>query len=630
MSSPPPIDPYLALGVAKDADIATVRKAHHKLVLKLHPDRIRVEAEKARGKDEFQKVQRAYELLSDPAKRARYDDKVKLAELRREAMAKDPPPPTRTATYPMRPPPQSFTREYRDGTIVEERAPSASYFDEHDRYAEEPQRASSRKYDGYERTSSIQRDEREKRATKWQTQEGMPLFAGLKLKKVAEKARERVKEKGGHNATAKSRDQERRRESVDKRSTRRAYVEDESSSDSDTVVSFSRQKSRSARSPYQASPQSRPKPEAAPKREPRSSSKYDDNYEDEWERRHGSAREYIGRASQRPHITRADSSNSYWESRRDDSDSDRRPRSPRTRRTSIDNPKVRPPPLASHNSAPANLKKHVEERGVPLRSSTGISRDHRREMPSMSRNNTMPAAPTRSRHDSAPKQSSRLRNGETHDSGYGSSSSPHTPELHGTSPPKSRMPEIVDEAEEHYQDRRFYEDDDEDDDRDRHRKARDFSPPRERREPPKRPTISTHDSRPRPSRGATYAHSPVETHPARPASLRHDSARTPQVRGGSPRDSSPLPRGNSGRGEKLFGEVEERASEKGPIRYTYAYPPEKISSAPRVRAQDVNYGRYERRPSAETEREYHLDSRYRDQFRQAGIGSRRPSVPAAY
>ena len=90
-------DPYLTLGVAKDADVSAIRSAHRKLVLKYHPDRLKGEEEQARGKDIFQKVQQAYELLSDPKERTRYDSRVKLAQLRKEAAARDPPP--RPAPY---------------------------------------------------------------------------------------------------------------------------------------------------------------------------------------------------------------------------------------------------------------------------------------------------------------------------------------------------------------------------------------------------------------------------------------------------------------------------------------------------------------------------------------------------
>ncbi|PHH70401.1 hypothetical protein CDD80_6047 [Ophiocordyceps camponoti-rufipedis] len=78
---PLPPDPYKILGVAKDAQIPDIRSAHRKLVLKCHPDKVQDPRLKAEKQDEFQKVQQAYELLSDEAKRRKYDDQVRLLEL---------------------------------------------------------------------------------------------------------------------------------------------------------------------------------------------------------------------------------------------------------------------------------------------------------------------------------------------------------------------------------------------------------------------------------------------------------------------------------------------------------------------------------------------------------------------
>ena len=84
MSSPLPPDPYDALGVARVADIATIKKAHRVLVLKLHPDR----SSDPNARDNFQNVQQAYEILLDPVRRQRYDDKQKLAQLPRDGSVK--------------------------------------------------------------------------------------------------------------------------------------------------------------------------------------------------------------------------------------------------------------------------------------------------------------------------------------------------------------------------------------------------------------------------------------------------------------------------------------------------------------------------------------------------------------
>ena len=269
MSSDEPVeDPYHTLGVPKDADISAIRSAHRKLVLKYHPDRLQGEEEQAKGKDAFQKVQQAYEILSDPTTRARHDNKVKLAQLRKEAMTRDPPP--RTAAYPMRPPPPSTpNREYRDGKVYEERAPS--YFDEGYRYRDEEPRTTSRKYDGYERERrpDFGQPEKERKSTKWpeKTASELPFGIALKFKAKAQKTRDAVKEKARekemHASSAKSRDRDHRSARMDKQSSRRAYVEDDDSSDSDTAtyVTVNGPSPRPSKSPYDSTPQPRSKPE---------------------------------------------------------------------------------------------------------------------------------------------------------------------------------------------------------------------------------------------------------------------------------------------------------------------------------------------------------------------------------
>ncbi|KAK5463021.1 hypothetical protein LTS15_002733 [Exophiala xenobiotica] len=121
MASPVPPDPYAALGISKDADSSVVRTAYRKLALKHHPDRIRDERLREKGLEEFRRIQQAYEILSDPARRSRYDDKVRLAELRKEAMMRGPPPATSATSrsYPSRARPQPQpapppAREFRD------------------------------------------------------------------------------------------------------------------------------------------------------------------------------------------------------------------------------------------------------------------------------------------------------------------------------------------------------------------------------------------------------------------------------------------------------------------------------------------------------------------------------------
>jgi len=65
-------DYYETLGVSKESSDAEIKRAYKKLALKWHPDKNPDQKEKAQK--EFIAVQQAYEVLSDPDKRKRYDN----------------------------------------------------------------------------------------------------------------------------------------------------------------------------------------------------------------------------------------------------------------------------------------------------------------------------------------------------------------------------------------------------------------------------------------------------------------------------------------------------------------------------------------------------------------------------
>ncbi len=222
MSSPPQQDPYLALGIAKDADLSAVKAAYRKLVLKCHPDKIQDPTLKAVKQDEFQKVQQAYELLSDDTRRMKYDEQMKLYELRKEMGRGGPPPGQSPFDYEVKTA-EPRSASFRSSPKETQRPygqPTPRAYDEEPRAGsfEEPIRARARKTTSYE--------ERKRPATR----------DGERSRKSEEDREyerwEKERERAMHGAAKKSRDKDRRKGTEEKfsRSTG-AYVEDEESED---------------------------------------------------------------------------------------------------------------------------------------------------------------------------------------------------------------------------------------------------------------------------------------------------------------------------------------------------------------------------------------------------------------
>ncbi|KAI6379421.1 hypothetical protein MCOR25_002005 [Pyricularia grisea] len=69
---PPTIDPYEVLSLDKTATPEQVKAAYRKAALKNHPDKV-PEDQKASAHEKFQQIAFAYAVLSDPARRSRYD-----------------------------------------------------------------------------------------------------------------------------------------------------------------------------------------------------------------------------------------------------------------------------------------------------------------------------------------------------------------------------------------------------------------------------------------------------------------------------------------------------------------------------------------------------------------------------
>src|SRR4051794_4472273 len=64
-----PRDPYEVLGVSRDADDSEIKKAFRRLARQLHPDVNSAET----AEEDFKEAAEAYEILSDPERKATYD-----------------------------------------------------------------------------------------------------------------------------------------------------------------------------------------------------------------------------------------------------------------------------------------------------------------------------------------------------------------------------------------------------------------------------------------------------------------------------------------------------------------------------------------------------------------------------
>ena len=64
-------DYYESLGVSRTASETEIKKAFRKLAREFHPD---VAKDKKKAEEKFKEINEAYEVLSDPAKRKKYDE----------------------------------------------------------------------------------------------------------------------------------------------------------------------------------------------------------------------------------------------------------------------------------------------------------------------------------------------------------------------------------------------------------------------------------------------------------------------------------------------------------------------------------------------------------------------------
>ncbi|KAL3463850.1 hypothetical protein BJX64DRAFT_113458 [Aspergillus heterothallicus] len=280
MTSPPDFDPYETLGVAKDATLADIKSSHRKLVLKCHPDKIKDESLRSQAQDQFQKVQQAYELLSDDKAREKYDNKVKLAELKREMMA-------RGASF-SRPTP----REYRDGRYYEERTPAdarssaEAFFEDEGRFAESP-RPTSRKHDDYGARPRSRATEDKKRSSR-----GVPSSATRAAKEARESARASRADRD------RNRTKERRRQTYDKFYGDESDYSDSDASDRSEVIYVPLKKPSSGRHRDTKSRTTESSRRSEARRRDLSDDEYSDGREYKHDILHSTAQNYIRRSKE--------------------------------------------------------------------------------------------------------------------------------------------------------------------------------------------------------------------------------------------------------------------------------------------------------------------------------------------
>ena len=630
MDDPLPPNPYRTLGIPRDASLAIIRSAYRKLVLTYHPDKVPDESRKAQAADKFHQIQQAYEILSDDERKQQYDERIQLMELRAEkaAMMREKGGSRIVPEYSSRSSGHSPVFEMRAGRRYEDSVPnrqSSEDDDYHSKYTEG--RSTSRKYSDqydspqpYRKTSGRPPEERRKNRD-------------IEEERERERYAKDMERAAGRTAQAENR---KMREKERKKNRRPVRGDDTSSeSDSDTTETYPSRKRQSE--------ERRPDKTWRSDREDSrrwSSKREEEDYDDDLysnANHYHTARDYIQKSRpsdpepevRRPAPYRSSSTAEHRQPpppppppidtrhahpARTRGGGDSPPRSAgRERRStetvepskSYDPSNRKPPSMQSSASAPSAMKHTLQQlRAEPPRRSSTLEPVPETKPSPIRRAETMhvqPSAGSRSRRsDTAPIRSSKLKNGDIHDSGYSSPSTPDSPYPNVSPKQKSKKYQIYDDEEEVNGHRTVIIEPDET----VRRSKREISPrDRRRHERPPMPGRVSTGSRPIPSHSSLYV-SPTETNPTpRP--------NPPFIRTPSGRPAPPT-RQNSRGGSGLYGEVVQESGYKV------------VNERPKLRQEDIRYS-YDRRGSEGNVRDIYPGSPWADAQHRPGLSTRSTS-----
>jgi len=432
MDNEPLPDHYKALGLDKTCDTEAVKKAHRKLVLGCHPDKIKdTDPLKEQKLSQFHVVQKAYEVLTDPKERNQYEALLTLQALRKEKLARGggaantSSPREKSARFDVRTAGGSaaFQANTSSRFHTEERRPSRS-FDDEDKYYDERERDRPRAHP----------------RNKYDTYDAMPKGGSSpRSEKESSKAHKATTERTRAERT-KTRDKEERRDR--ERTSKFVSVESDSSSADDKARHEAGYKRRSQEDAEQRrASEARRKDDRRSYDEPRyvaASSGRNKLSELEEQARlyQHKSRAQVDEAV-RPGLVRASSRDYYDGSQRRSSRKEEAPRRSSAVRTSTKErasssskgyPEIvswgeeetssrRMPTMRTHNSSPANMEQMLP-RAMPQRSyttaETSTSRDMRASSsphPSLARSQTMPVnqMPSSSRRPANVTRPSTLR-----------------------------------------------------------------------------------------------------------------------------------------------------------------------------------------------------------------------------